>query len=387
MIHVNLLKKKIICLIFIFLSFNFFLHSFSSFDKPNDIYPEVVLPSTLSLSGIYCTYQNQSLFSNPSLFAFNEEKTSLFSFNFKLDTLSYSFFKYIGEKDSINQYFSILSNAKTLYSNASITGPISFSFLGKNFGFGLFNTTRAIANLSSISSVFALLGEDILIKGGYGASIYEKGGHVISLGVNMKGFFQTYAYLKGTLLGSSYSFYNNGFESAPIVFQAGFGLDIGFIYKWKNKFSLGFTCNDLYSPFLVTYYENYHTFLKSKQSENAKYKTFIPKFNIGCNFEIFSKGCFNNISSLTFYVDLKDIFSFIPSIRRNYFLNFAFGGELIFHQVLFVRLGIMELYPYFGVGLDFSYFNLDFGIYGKELALNAWSRPLVNIEIGIRFDI
>ena len=80
------------------------------------------------------------------------------------------------------------------------------------------------------------------------------------------------------------------------------------------------------------------------------------------------------------------MFSFIPSIRKNYLLNFAFSGELVLHRVLSLQFGISELYPQFGIGLDFTYFNLNLSVYGKELALDPWKRPLINIEIGIHFD-
>ena len=119
----------------------------------------------------------------------------------------------------------------------------------------------------------------------------------------------------------------------------------------------------------------------------SSYKTQPIKLNSGFSIKAISEGRFNSISELTFYFDWRDILSFIPTIRRNYFLNFTFGSELIFHKVLSMRFGIMDLYPQAGIGLDFYYFKFNCSVYAKELGLNVWQRPAINIELGIHFDI
>jgi len=365
-----------------------FFNIFATSEKPRLIYPEVILPSTSGFGGNYSTYYkgNSVLFSNPALFALAEKHTSILALNFRIDSLAYSALKYIQAKDRQSSLLNMLANTSSLCTNAALTGPVSFSFIDRNFGFGMFNTTRAIALLPSLSSLFSLLGEDVVITGGYGATVFENEEHLISLGIQMKGFFQTYAYINSTVFGSAYTIFEKKLKSFPVVLQAGFGFDLGFIYKYRDVFTLGFTCKDLYSPVFLNYYENYKDFLDSKPKGKATYKIFIPNVNLGFSVEAIHPEYFKNVYSLSFYMDLRNIFSFIPSVRRNYLLNFAFGGELIFHRVLSVRFGVNELYPQFGIGLDFTYFNLDIGVYGKELGLDPWKRPLINIEIGLRFD-
>ncbi|MGP1438131.1 MAG: hypothetical protein ACTTKH_03565 [Treponema sp.] len=372
-------------LVFSFLSFN----AFADFEKPRLIYPEVILPSSAGFGGNYSTYYKDDsiLFSNPALFAFAEKRSSAMSLNFRIDSLAYSALKYIRSKDRQSNLLNLLTNTSSLCTNAALTGPISFSFIDKNFGFGMFNTTRAIALLPSLSSIFSLIGEDVVITGGYGATVFEKENHLISLGVQMKGFFQTYVYINSTLFGSVYTIFEKQLKGLPVVLQAGFGFDLGFAYKYKNILTVGLTCKDLYSPVFLSYYENYTDFFNSKPKDKSTYKTFTPTINLGLSVQAIHPGYFKNVCSLNFYMDLRNMFSFIPSIRKNYLLNFAFGGELVFHRVLSVRFGIQELYPQFGIGLDFTYFDLSFSVYGKELALDPWKRPLINIEIGIRFDI
>lgn len=379
--------KKLYFKFILALTFSLFL--FNAFaEKPRLIYPEVIFPSTSGLGGNFSTYYKKSsvLFSNPALFALTKKHTSITSFNFRADSLAYSALKYIKAKDRETSLLNMLANTSSLCTNAALSGPISFSFIDKNFGFGMFNTTRAIALLPSLSSLFSLVGQDIVITGGYGASVFEKEEHLISLGILMKGFFQVYTYTNSTVFGSAYTIFEKKLKGFPILLQAGFGFDLGFAYKYKDIFTLGFTCKDLYSPVFLSYYENYKDFFESKPNDKAKYKTFIPNLNLGFSIKAISEGYFKNIYSLVFYADLKNILSFIPSIRKNYFLNFAFAGELVFHRVLSIRFGISELYPQFGIGLDFTYFNLDLAVYGKELALDPWKRPLINIEIGISFD-
>lgn len=363
---------------------------FAEIKKTALIEAEVVLPESSSLGGSHSTYQKglTILFSNPALYAFAEKETTIASINFKTDTLSYSALKYIKAKDRDANLLNLLATTKSLCTNASITGPISFAFVDKNFGFGVFNTTRILAYLPSLSYFYAFAGEDLVITGGYGANVYEKDEHKIALGINMKGFLQAYSYMLGTVFGSSMRILEKKFEGLPIIFQAGFGIDLGFAYRYKDMLTLGATCKDLYTPVFVSYYDNYKDFFATKKSTpSSTYKAYLPKLNVGLSVDAFPKGHFINIYALTFYFDWRDIFSFTQGMARNYFLNFAFGTEFVFHKVLSLRFGFMELYPQVGIGLDFSYFNLDFAVYAKELSMSAWQRPMINIEIGIRFNI
>ena len=309
------------------LALTFSLFLFNAFaEKPRLIYPEVIFPSTSGLGGNFSTYYKRSsvLFSNPALFALTKKHTSITSFNFRADSLAYSALKYIKAKDRETSLLNMLANTSSLCTNAALTGPISFSFIDKNFGFGMFNTTRAIALLPSLSSLFSLVGQDIVITGGYGASVFEKEDHLISLGILMKGFFQVYAYTNSTVFGSAYTIFEKKLKGFPILLQAGFGFDLGFAYKYKDIFTLGFTCKDLYSPVFLSYYENYKDFFESKPNDKAKYKTFIPNLNLGFSIKAISEGYFKNVYSLVFYADLKNILSFIPSIIKpvSFFTSF-----------------------------------------------------------------
>ena len=334
-------------ILFFLLSFFYvFLSKVHAFDKPNLIYPEIILPSSSALGGSYATYQKDItiLFSNPALYAFSDKNTTITALNFRADTLSYEALSYLKAKNRDQKLLSLLANTKSLCTNTALTGPISFAFIDKNFAFGAFNTTKATAFLPSLSHFWALVGEEIIITGGYGGLVYDKDDHQIALGINMKGFLQTYAYTVGTVISSSSNLYEKKFEGLPVLLQAGFGLDVGFLYRFQKRISLGLTCKDLYTPVFVSYYKNYKYFFASKQQESSRYKTFLPRINIGFSAEAIPKGHFRNIYSLTFYIDWRDVFSFISSINKNYLLNFAFGGELVFHRVLSLRFGLAELW-------------------------------------------
>ena len=385
----NLFVKKYAVFIF-FLAFS--VHTFvvaSPFEKPHLITPEVVLPSTSGLGGTYSTYNRNVniLFSNPALYPFAQKKITITALNVRADILTFQALQHIKEKDRDAKLINLLSNTKSLCTTATLTGPISFAFVDQNFAVGVFNTTKATFLLPSLSHFYAIMGEDVYITGGYGGVVYQDDTHTVSLGFNMKGFLQTYAYIIGTVFNSSLTLYRKQLYGVPLVLQAGFGVDAGFIYKYTDKFTLGATLKDIYTPVFLSYYENYKDFINGKKTGGTGYKAFLPNLTIGCSIQAFPIDHFKNIHALTFYFDWRNIFSFIPSVKRNYLLNFAFGGELILHRVLSIRLGIADLYPQVGLGLDFTYFNLDFSVYARELSLSPWQRPFVNIEIGMRFDI
>jgi len=381
-------NKYLISLFLLVASFGSFA-SASPLGKPRLIAPKVLLPSVAGLGGVYSTYERgiNVLFSNPALYPFAKKKIAITALNFSIDILAFQAISRLTSKDISTEMLKLVAEKKTLGTDLGLSGPIYFGYVDKNFGVGLFNTTRATLLLPSLSSVHVLAGEDLYITGGYGGVVYQDAVHTVSLGFNMKGFAQTYAYLTGTLFNSALNVYDKGLNGIPLLLQGGFGVDAGFAYKFAKFITVGATLKDLYTPTFTSYYKNYQDFLDNKKESGPRYEAFIPNFTFGCSINALPVDSVKHIHALTFYFDWKDFFSFVSSIRRNYFLNFAVGGELILHRILSVRFGISDLYPQAGIGLDFTHFNLDFAVYTRELSLSPWRKPLVNIELGMRFDI
>ena len=92
------------------------------------------------------------------------------------------------------------------------------------------------------------------------------------------------------------------------------------------------------------------------------------------------------VSSWSFYLDYQNILEPIFNKNRSPLLNLAFGTEIVFHKVLSFRLGMHEFYPHLGVGLDFTYFQIDFSAFLKELGNNPWEKQKIGLDFAFSFE-
>ena len=152
----------------------------------------------------------------------------------------------------------LVARNKGIYFGANITGPLAFGKVDKNFGFGVFNRSITTADIPSLTNATILAGEEFLLTGGYGITLYEKDKQSIAAGIQLKGFFQTFLMEKGTSLTVLNAFTHFQVNDLPTVLSTGFGLDTGFMYR-NGAFNAGLTCKDLYTP---VFYDKIYRFYR-----------------------------------------------------------------------------------------------------------------------------
>lgn len=378
------MKKLLPVFIFLFFPVSVFTQNY----LPNPIYPGIISPFLSSMGGGYVTLEagTETLFTNPACLALVSKNTAITRIAFRGSSPVFEVLKNIKNDDWIRNLSQVIAANKGFYSDFSITGPLSFVITEKNFGFGAFNTTRFIFAATALSSFEVLLGEDFLLTGGYGGTVYDTDGHFISLGIQMKSFFLTYSYLTGTMPKIIHDIANYKKIDIPLFLETGFGFDLGFLYKYKTVFALGVTCKDVYSPVFMNKYRNYKAYFKAKPEGKARYSAFFPNLTLGISVNAFPEDYFKTISSWTFYLDYKNMLEPAKFIYKNPILNIAAGTEMIFHEIVSLRLGVSDCYPQAGMDLDFSFFKMELAAYGKELGLEPGSRPLFNFEMAFLFN-
>ena len=87
------------------------------------------------------------------------------------------------------------------------------------------------------------------------------------------------------------------------------------------------------------------------------------------------------ISRWAVYTDYYNVWPLFRKngVYRNPVLEFSLGTEMELFKVLVLRLGVKEMYPALGLGLNLGKFKMDFSAYGKELGLEPGYAPQLNM--------
>ncbi|UTC67602.1 MULTISPECIES: hypothetical protein [unclassified Treponema] len=378
--------KKIIA--FLFFCIMVGLSCFAQISMPEPITPLVVSPRISGLGAPFTTYQagTDTLFTNPAIFPFLTKRWSAGKISLSSNEDSFGgLISIIGSK-KIAAFADYLYTNNGKYVDFSVTGPLAVSLADRNFAVGLFNRSVIHADVENNIMRKLLIGEELLVTGGYGICVYDDDVNKVALGFQMKGFFQTFSYALNKSKADMTLAVNSGFKDLNIVLASGLGLDAGFLYKYDNYFFLGLTCRDAYTPVFLTPYNNFSDYKKARTAGKTKYKTLLPNLSIGIGSMPVFDDMWTTVSSWSFYLDYQNILEPIFNRKRNPVLNLAVGTEMVFHKVLSFRLGMNECYPHFGCKLDFTYFQLDFAAFLKELGNKPWEKPKLGLDFSLSFE-
>jgi len=254
--------------------------------------------------------------------------------------------------------------------------PLSFAWVANGFGFGLWN--RSYTNLNIVgTNVEANVYEDVMLPIGFAFKILNTDRHSIDAGITLKPFARVMATDQEeiiNLISDSTDFTDT--INAPII--AGGSFDVGFLYRWAGGFSAGFTFNDIYSRGVVV------GNLNDKYTDNNSY--YFPfTMNLGVSYE-FKLFNFMGFALAADWRDIRNAFNQDDYLRRNYQLDFGVGLQLSLFDVLRLRVGMNEMLPSCGVGLDLGPCKIDLAYYGREFGREPGqlSAAAVDLSISIR---
>ncbi|AIN94453.1 hypothetical protein [Treponema putidum] len=377
--------KKIIVFLFLFMVC---WSGFAQISMPDPLAPSYVSPRLSGLGAPFTTYQagTETLFTNPALFPFLTKRWSAGKAAFHANEGGLGGLNSISESEKIKAFAEYLYKGDSKYVDFSATGPLALSLADKNFAVGIFNRSIVNADLENTIMRKLLIGEELFVTGGYGICLHDDGINKVSLGFQMKGFFQTFSYALNKTQIDMAAAVNSGFKNLNIVFVNGLGLDAGFLYKYDNYFFLGLTCRDAYTPVFLTPYNSFEDFKKANTAGKTEYKTLLPNLSVGIGSMPVFDDMWTTVSSWSFYIDYQNILEPIFNRNRSPLLNIAAGTEIVFHKVLSFRLGMNELYPHLGVGLDFTYFQIDFSAFLKEMGNKPWEKSKTCLDFAFSFE-
>jgi hypothetical protein len=350
--------------------------------------PEIESGKFAGFGGAYSTLEAgfDTLSTNPAALAYVNREWSVARIAVKASGPLFDLPAVFQSSDVASGVIDLVAANKGVYFGANMTGPLAFGKVDKNFGFGIFNRTISSVNVSSLVKGTVMAGEELLMVGGYGMTIFEKGPNSIAVGLQLKGYFQTFMYDSGTAISVIQSVTQLSADGIPAVFSTGFGLDVGALYKLDDQFSAAITCKDLFTPVFSTRYASFSSYLENTPNSSTVFTKLDPNLTAGVAYSLPIPDSWTTVSSLKFMFDYRDALSVFKAVYRNPILNCALGSELVLLKTVSLRAGINESYLSAGLGLDLTIFDIDFAMYGSELGLDPGSRPLLNMALSVAFE-
>jgi hypothetical protein len=277
-----------------------------------------------------------------------------------------------------------------IYAGIDLLGPLSFGYVGKGLGFGVFN--QSSLRLSSDNSLSANVDvwDDIVMTGGYAYRMPFSGDiHTFDAGIMLKGGF------RGTIDGgmSVVDIMDLNYDiliDQPFRFTSFIGADIGLRYEWKDSWVVGLVGRDIYSPTLTTSYYNVNDFLDGAAPVSGGENNYAPMpFQLEIGMMYLPKADLGrySISEIKLLFDYTDIFDFwlYPELANNPILHVGLGAEITVLEILDVRMGLSQGLPAAGIGLDLHYFRLNASMFGTERSTEPGLAPVYNLQLGLEF--
>ncbi len=351
------------------------------------IRPEVVSPRLSAIGGPHTAMEAgfETLLTNPAALAFVEKEISFGRLAVRVSGPLFDVPALFESEDMAGDILDLVTVYNGISLGTQISGPLSFGLVNTNFGYGVFNRTFTTIFVPSLSLARITAGEEFLITGGYGAKVLDTSQHILTAGMQMRGFVQVLLQEEGDALPTMSKLASMNPDGIPAYLVTGFGLDVGLLYRFANQLNAGLICRDVYTPVFWTPYANYKDFLKGDSVHKAHYTTILPILSGGISWEPVLPESWATITGFSLMLDYRDMLAPLQLIHKNPVLNIATGAELELLETVTLRAGIQDAYLSAGMGLDLTLFTLDIAMYGTEVSLEPGRRPMLNLALGFNF--
>ncbi len=275
-------------------------------------------------------------------------------------------------------YNSVTDGNGRLFVGTNIGGPLSLTFIGGGFGFGLF-TGGGVDLAFNSGRVKTEMSVNTQINFGYGHRFIETDAHTLDAGVGINAFYR----VRSKMNLSIDDLANMDDFDVPLEGIFGLGLDVGVQYGYNDRLHVAMAANNIFSYARIMDMSESFGITREGGSYEDKNGESYRSLNIGMDYELLKKTAgFLDLTLMADYRDILDLFSDIP---RNPILNLGIGAELGLFDHIFVRAGLNDMLPALGVGFDVFVCKINFAAYGKELGLDPGVQPVFCMDLGLLF--
>jgi hypothetical protein len=323
-----------------------------------------------------------SLFVNPAAFAGAEPKKNFAEISFDVIYVDL-IYKMIFTDDPLAEMRDALTDH--FEATLDVGGPVAFGGVGPNYGWGLFNVSRleAVWDRQTIYMLTPSLSEEFMFAGAYGFGLYRGDTARLDLGLTGKIFLRMGWISEATYL-QEIKYLINNLAEMPFEVQLGAGFDIGLRWTLFESLSFGLVFYDPFAPVQVTKYSRAS---KVDDQEMIAQGTVpvTPRASAGISWRVVSQFWHYYFSDITFSVDYVGLLENIAEKPRDPILNISAGVEIRMLEVFSIRGGFFGMQPAGGLGINFTFMNIDLALYAEELGVHPYSYPTTAMTINISF--
>jgi hypothetical protein len=269
--------------------------------------------------------------------------------------------------DSLKSLLAIMPEGK-LPVGFELRGPISVGYTANGLGVGLFSQVSAEARIIGGDFSTNFYG-DMMLDFGMAFNFLRLKDHEISAGFVVEPFMRVMSTgLQLSALEAVTSSTGSLFGGYGLPLIMGGGADLGILYRWKKDLALGIAVNDAYTAgFKVSD-------VKGTSPSNVLYQV-KPALNVGIAYTFRLANVWESAPTAlqSFYVagmvdwhSLQNVFTWNDFTHRNPILDIGAGMEIGLFNFLKLRLGMNEMLPSVGLGLEPGFFKFNLAVYGKE---------------------
>ncbi|MDR3311651.1 MAG: hypothetical protein LBS64_00755 [Spirochaetaceae bacterium] len=251
--------------------------------------------------------------------------------------------------------------------------PIAFGYAGNGLGYGLFNRVSFDAKLAD-TDVEARLNVDVVAKYGMAFKILDTRFHRVNAGFGVKGFGRSMTSIDANALDAMSDFMKVADDSTIPMIMGG-GLDLGFMYIWREDLSAALVFDDVFTRGVT---------VADMADKKAPSNWTVPfSANIGTAYHLPWVRHIADVHVMMDYHDIGLLFTSDDYTKRNPALGLSLGAEAQFLKRIALRVGMNEMLPAVGLGLRLGSWNFDFAMYGKELGLEPGSMSTYVLDLGL----
>jgi hypothetical protein len=266
-----------------------------------------------------------------------------------------------------------------------LRGPLSFAYTANGLGFGVWDRIFVDTQVKGID-IEATVTADVILNYGMSFRLLDLPHHQLDAGFVTKPFVRGMAHkeMSGLDLVEDSDILLKDF-TVPII--VGVGFDLGFMYRLYDDLAFGLTVDDVFTGGT--------TVASAMGSASDTFYRVPTSLNLGFAYTLRLNRLWKEAPSLlgSSYVafmfdwrNLTDGFYSDDYTKRNSSLNLGLGLELGLFNFIKLRLGLSDMLPAFGVGIEPGPFQLNFAMYGKELGNEPgrFSTYVYDLSIAIR---